>query len=203
MRVPRATCGDRCGAWVTAKPHHSMAGTRPGGDPAEHRRTPNLGQRRIVERQGLARLLLLERSVQLDAMAADEPHDPPPHGDEQPRYLDVGRRHRCGNEAQRSVGPLLEHALGYQSVEVDIGVERRATPLNGRHGATAALNALIARPAPLEGEQVRGRILAVAEMDDVLHDGSTRARVTARPHDGLDLVAHGTRRKMTHASDSS
>jgi hypothetical protein len=49
--------------------------------------------------------------------------------------------------------PQIEHALGHQSVKVDVGGERRAAPLNGRHGTTAALNALLARPAPLEGEQ--------------------------------------------------
>jgi len=56
MRVSRATRGDRRGARVSAKAHHPVPRTRPGGNPAEHGRTPNPRQRWIVERQGVARL---------------------------------------------------------------------------------------------------------------------------------------------------
>jgi hypothetical protein len=35
---------------------------------------------------------------------------------------------------------------------MDVGVERRSAPLNGGYGTTAAVDPLLARPAPLEGE---------------------------------------------------
>jgi hypothetical protein len=152
MGVARAAPGDDRRRRIASDPHHQMAGAPPGGHPAEHRRTPNPGQRRIVERQRIAGLLLFGQPVQVDAMAAHEPHDPPSHRDEQSRYLDVGRGRRGRNEPQRSVRPLFEHAFGHQGVAVDVGVERRSAPLNGGDGTAAAVNPLLARPAPLEGE---------------------------------------------------
>jgi hypothetical protein len=86
-------------------------------------------------------------------VAPDEPHDPPAHRGEQARHLDIGRRHRRRNESLRAVGLFFEDTLGYQGVEMYVGVQGRPAALNCGHGTTAALASLCSCPAPLETEQ--------------------------------------------------
>jgi hypothetical protein len=58
-------------------------------------------------------LPIVERPVQFDAVAADEPNDPPSHRRQQARHLDAGRRHRGRNESLRTLGLFFEDALGH------------------------------------------------------------------------------------------
>jgi len=64
---------------------------RPRGDPPEHGRALHLRQQRRFERQRVA-VLVVETPLQVDVVAPQQANDPPPHGRQQARHLDVARR---------------------------------------------------------------------------------------------------------------
>lgn len=91
MGMARAAPGDDRRIGIGPDPHHQMASTRSGRNPAQHRRTLNSRQHGIVERQRAGRLLLLERTVQLDPVGAHKTNDPRSHRESnRPTSMSVG-----------------------------------------------------------------------------------------------------------------
>jgi hypothetical protein len=74
-------------------PHDPRTGARPRGNPTEHRGPLDLGVRRTGGAP-VGGIALVARTPQDDAMARDEPDDPPPQRCEQPHHLTLGRRRR-------------------------------------------------------------------------------------------------------------
>ena len=149
---------DLRGVTVAPDTLHRPAGARPRGDPPDDRGALDLahtsGSRRAARRTACSSPLGSSRSMPWRATSRTMRRRTAASR----RATSRSRWRRQRHEAPPTLGILDEHALRGECVEMDVGIQRRPKPLDGRDGAAdAAGNPAPRGAAPLEARARRER----------------------------------------------